>query len=115
MSEKAKTLDELVEEEMLKHCAEAWERLLGTEDGRLILWSILDLCGLQNFAFNGNAADTLMKGRQQIGAELLVNYVYPLGQGVYCKMLLEAEARDKRLQLAIDHVDKKLNEERDHE
>lgn len=83
----------------------AWRGLVSQEAGRLILWSILDKCGCFAFPHYGNSTDTLMRGRQQIGAELLQDHVFPLGMAFYTDMLLEAEARDQRLQVAAEQTE----------
>lgn len=81
---------------------EAWRSMLSVETGRLILWSILDKCGCFNFNHYGGELDILNRGRQQIGGELLRDFVFPQGMQVYADMLLEAEMRDKRLNLAAE-------------
>ena len=110
MIDEEKDIDEKVEELLKRDIDNAWSALLETQSGRLILWSILDKCGLNNFAFNGNAHDALQKGRQQIASEILNEYVYPKGMQVYADMLLEAEARDKRLVDAATVVEQESEE-----
>ena len=110
-----KQVDELVADEMRKEIENAWSSMLQTPSGRLIAWSILDRCNLGDTTFNGNVHDTLNKGRQQIGSEILDEYVYPMGISVYCEMLKEAEIREKRLEQAVKHTEKLLLEENDDE
>lgn len=81
----------------------AWDALMSNEAGRLILWSILDKCGCFAFPHYGTSEDALHRGRQQIGSELLNDYVFVNGMRGYTDMLLEAEAREKRVQDAIDN------------
>ncbi len=103
--------EEIVEAMLQQQIDEAWGWLLSDPRGKLILWSVLDKCGLQNFTFNGNAWDALFKGRQQVGAEILAHHVYPFGMTVYTEMLLEAEERQKQLEAAIDETDAANNTE----
>lgn len=98
-----------VEERMEKEIANAWQDLLATESGRLILWSILDKCGCHNFDFYGTDLDTLNRGRQQIGGEILRDFVFPAGVSVYAEMLVEAEIREKVLRQAAE-LDQKEEE-----
>ena len=74
----------------------AWRAMLNTEGGRVILHSVIEKCGCHDFSFYGNSMDTLTRGRQQIGSEILADYVFPFGMEFYTQMLLEAEARDDR-------------------
>lgn len=104
------TREAQVREMLDKEIGEAWDWLLNDPKGLLILWSILDRCGLHSFPHYGNQMDTLHKGRQQIGAELLAEYVFPRGVTIYAQMLVDAEHRHQVLQQAIAETDAK-NEE----
>lgn len=97
----------LLEDEIMK----AWSGLLHQQAGRLILWTILDKCGQFNFDCIGGEADILNRGRQQIGGELLRDFVFPHGMGPYTDMLLEAEKRDERLILAAKLTEKNNEKE----
>lgn len=90
---------------------QAWLGLLNQEAGRLILWSILDKCGCFSFPHYGDSMDTLIRGRQQIGAEVLQDHVFPHGLKFYTDMLLEAEAREQRAQVAARQEEKAESEE----
>lgn len=78
----------------------AWHGLLKQEAGRLILWSIMDKCGCFNFDHYGGEVDIINRGRQQIGGELLTEFVFPHGMKFYTDMMLEADIREDRLRLA---------------
>lgn len=105
--EKAK----IIEDELQSRIDEAWDWLVDDERGRLVLWSILDKCQLFSFPFYGNSHDALHRGRQQVADDILHNYVYSRGMTVYAQMLLEAEARQKTLERAIEEDEKNHNEE----
>lgn len=79
----------------------AWQGLLVQPAGRLILWSILEKCGMFNFDHYGTDQDVIHKGRQQVGSELLRDFVFPHGMKGYTETLLEAEDRDLRIERAI--------------
>jgi len=90
---------------------EAWDWMLRDPRGKLVLWSMLDKCGLFSFPHYGNSMDALMRGRQQVAAETLADYVFPRGMKVYTDMLLEAEHRQKLLEQAMVETDAAINEE----
>ncbi len=103
--DKKPTREDVVEAMLQQEVDEAWQWLLSQPQGKLILWSILDKCGLQAFPFYGNSHDALHRGRQQVGADILASHVYPIGVHIYTEMLLEAEDRQKQLEAAIDETD----------
>lgn len=105
VEKKKPTREERIEAMLQRDVDEAWAWMLGDPRGTLLLWSILDKCGLQSFPFYGNSHDALHRGRQQVGADILARHVYPLGMDVYARMLLEAEERHHRLEAAIDETD----------
>lgn len=106
----AEKVDVLLKQEI----GNAWASLIGTYPGRLVLHSILDRCGVNDFAFYGGEMDALMRGRQQIGGEILEEFVYPNGMENYTTMILEAEERQKRLHQAV-LKDEAAQEENDDE
>ena len=113
----AENLDDLTSEEKAQALLDAeiqhaWIGLLSQEAGRLILWSILDKCGCFAFPHYGDSTDTLMRGRQQIGSELLQDHVFPHGMSFYTDMLLEAEAREQRLQMAAEQTEAENEDEK---
>lgn len=105
--EKAK----IIEDELNRRISEAWDFVLDDERGRLVLWSVLDKCGLFSFPFYGNSHDAVHRGRQQVADDILTSHIYPKGMKVYTDMLLEAEARNAVLERAIEEDDKNQTEE----
>lgn len=103
--DKQPTREDVVEAMLQQEVDEAWQWLLSQPKGKIILWSILDKCGLQSFPFYGNSHDALHRGRQQVGSDILANHVYPLGMKTYTDMLLDAEERQQKLEAAIDETD----------
>lgn len=101
----------IIEDVLQSSIDDAWDWLVDDERGRLVLWSILDKCQLFSFPFYGNSQDALHRGRQQVADDILHSYVYSRGMSVYTNMLLEAEARQKTLERAIEEDDQKHNEE----
>jgi len=84
----------------------AWNGLIEQPAGRLILWSILNKCGNFSFPHYGDSTDVLLRGRQQVGQELLEEFVLHRGMKYYTDMLLEAEARQERLDQAAEQTDR---------
>lgn len=109
--ETEKTHEEKISEALEGQIALAWKGLIAQPAGRLILWSILDKCGVADFPFFGNSTDALLRGRQQIGAEILEEYVYPHGMGAYTDMILEAEERQNRINEAIQQDENEETED----
>jgi len=100
-----------VHKELRDELMDAWQQMLSTEGGRLILWSILDKSCHDAVDFYDNGHDALLRGRQQVGAEILNDFVTPLGIKSYADMLVEAEKRDKRLQIAVEADEKNQTED----
>lgn len=98
-------LDQRVREQLDLEIQKSWDALINHEAGRLIVWSILDKCGNFNFDFFNSDFDILMKGRQQIGAEILRDFVFSDGMDAYTKILTEADERMSRLEAAIQAED----------
>ena len=93
----------------------AWAAFLDHEAGRLVLWSILDLAGIGRlgagmFPHFGTDQDALLKGRQQVGAEILDNFVYDCAPDAYITMLQEAETRADALRIAAERTENEENE-----
>lgn len=88
-----------------------WGELLRAPAGRLILWSILEKCHLFETTYTGNAASNFLEGERSVGLKILQERVFPLGMDIYTSMLLEAEAREKRLMDAIKAEDERQMKE----
>lgn len=105
------TPEEKAEALLAQEIADAWFEMINTKSGRLVLWSILEKCGTMDFSHYGGEIDILRKGRQQIGSELLSDYVFPYGVAPYTDMLLEAEIRDQALELAAAQTEREKENE----
>ena len=83
----------------------AWRAMLEHEAGRLVLHSILDKAGIAKvgpdmFAFFDSSSDALLRGRQQMGAEILEVFVHSNAPEAYYVMLKEADIRSEMLSTA---------------
>ena len=111
MSEE-QTHAEKLEEALQDEVRRAWHALLDGPAGRLIAWSIMDRCGMNNFTLHDTPTmDALMKGRQQIGAEILEEFVFSAGMRVYTDMMLEADQRQQRLENALQQDERELEDD----
>lgn len=111
MIDEEKTPLERLEIALEEEIEQAWKGLLKQEAGRLILWSILDKCGLFSFPHYGDSTDTLLKGRQQVGSQILADHVFPHGMKYYTDMLLEAEERENRILIAQRQTEEEENDD----
>jgi len=101
-----RTKAQRVEDLHARNLSMAWEAMLSHEAGRLVLWSILDRAGVSKvgagmFLHFGGDSDILLKGRQQLGAELLDEFVHANNPEAYYTMLQEADDRDEVMSSAI--------------
>lgn len=84
--------------------ARTWGVMMGTVDGRRLVYSILEECDLFAVNFHGNQRDVFDKGRQSVGSELLTKHVFPEYHEEYLQMLREARERDDhREHLEVNH------------
>lgn len=107
--EKAQTLQE-------KNLMAAWRAMLSHEAGRLVLWSLLDKAGIAKvgagmFMHFGSDQDALLRGRQQLGGEVLDEFVHSNDPVAYFVMLKEADERDDELRIAAELTETEGNEE----
>lgn len=83
----------------------AWRDLLSTEAGRWVLWSILDKAGIAKpgaamFVHFGTDSDLILRGRQQVGGEILDEFVHGEVPEAFYDMMKEADDRESRLRMA---------------
>ena len=88
----------------------AWENLLKNPEGRAVIWSILDLCPMNQSTFTGNASAAFLEGKRDVGLRILNDRILPQGMGVYTSMLLEAEARASEAEVRAEREDAKAAE-----
>ena len=98
---RAKAVKELLDREI----ADAWHAVLSTEQGRLVVWSVLERCHLYETTYTGNQLAAFMEGERNIGLSILNDHVFVEGVSLYADMLIEGEARDARLQDALEQLE----------
>ena len=88
----------------------AWAVFLASENGRMVLWSVLEQCHIFQTTYTGNQLQAFMEGERNIGLKILAERVFPQGMEIFAQMLLESEKRDKAIQAAIDETLKEQEE-----
>ena len=88
--------------QMEREIFNAWAAFLDTEQGRLIAWSILDLCHVFGTTYTGNAAQAFLEGERSVGLKILKGYILPLGNHLLGQMMDEASERHDRLSLVAE-------------
>ena len=78
----------------------AWAALLAHPGGKLIIWDILEMCGIYRSTYTGNAQSNFLEGERNIGLRIMNERILPNGVQAYCDILLEADARNERLRIA---------------
>jgi len=66
----------------------AFRTILGTRQGRKVLWFILDICNVYGDCFTGNSRTFYLEGRKSIGLEL-IDAIEDARPGTYARMLLK--------------------------
>lgn len=82
--------------------AGAWERVLDTSDGRLVIWSILDGCWLFSQTHLGNEMDGLRAGMREVGLKLLRERIFPHNVRTFSDMQMEHADLMERIERAVE-------------
>ena len=78
------------------HALESWQHMLDEYDGRQVLWSILESCGIYRSSFSQSSKQMAFnEGRRTVGL-LVLNQVLTVAPNAYNLMRNEAQEREKR-------------------
>lgn len=77
----------------------AWDEVLSSRMGRLVVWDILEQCGVYRSTFTGNAHGTFLEGQRQIGLWMLAERIGAHGPRTFPEMQMEAAEFEERLAL----------------
>lgn len=77
--------------------ARAWDEVLSSRMGRLVVWDILEQCGVYRSTFTGNAHGTFLEGQRQIGLWMLAERIGAHGPRTFPEMQMEAAEFEERL------------------
>ncbi len=75
----------------------AWDAVLSDRQGRLVLWDVLEQCGVYRSTFTGNAHGTFLEGQRQIGLWMLAERIAAHSPRTFPQMQLEAAEFEERL------------------
>lgn len=80
----------------------AWAKVLGTPEGRLAVWSVLERCGIFQVTTTGTAMDSWRAGFRDAGLTLLTERVFPHDVRTFADMQLEHAQLMQRIQLQAE-------------
>ena len=83
----------------------AWDAILSDRQGRLVVWDILEQCGVYRSTFTGNAHGTFLEGQRQIGLWMLAERIAAHSPRTFPQMQLEAAEFEERLILLAQQED----------
>ena len=83
----------------------AWDAVLADRQGRLVVWDILEQCGVYRSTFTGNAHGTFLEGQRQIGLWMLADRIAAHSPRTFPEMQLEAAEFEERLNLLAQQED----------
>lgn len=83
----------------------AWDAILSDRQGRLVVWDILEQCGVYRSTFTGNAHGTFLEGQRQIGLWMLAERIAAHSPRTFPQMQLEAAEFEERLNLLAQQED----------
>lgn len=83
----------------------AWDAILSDRQGRLVVWDILEQCGVYRSTFTGNAHGTFLEGQRQIGLWMLAERIAAHSPRTFPQMQLEAAEFEERLTLLAQQED----------
>ena len=95
------TQEEMIRAEIERRLTAAWEDLLDTEAGRLIMHDLMARTGIYMSTFVTNSTSAYLEGRRSIGLELINMYLAPQGAALHGQLLIEAEQRDMEIRAAM--------------
>lgn len=75
----------------------AWNEVLGSRMGRLVVWDILEQCGVYRSTYTGNAMGTFLEGQRHIGLWMLSDRIGAHSPRTYPEMQMEAAEFEERL------------------
>ena len=83
----------------------AWDAILSDRQGRLVVWDILEQCGVYRSTFTGNAHGTFLEGQRQIGLWMLAERIAAHSARTFPQMQLESADFEERLNLLAQQED----------
>ncbi|MTH65068.1 hypothetical protein [Paracoccus shanxieyensis] len=103
------SIAELIATTRERNITEAWNRVLDSADGRLVVWSILERCSLFRQTHWGNDLDGFRAGQRDIGLIVLNERVFPHDVQTFPNMQMEHAALMERIERAAEQEAEKEN------
>ena len=77
----------------------AWQAVLDTPEGRLVMWSILERCGVFQITTSGSSLDQWRAGFRDLGLTVLNERIFPHGVRTFATMQVEHAELMQRIEL----------------
>ncbi|QRZ14728.1 hypothetical protein JWJ88_17335 [Paracoccus methylovorus] len=95
-------LAEIMAERRALEVRQAWDTVLRTREGRLVIWSILERCYPFAQTHHGNEMDGWRAGQREVGLMILNERIFPHDVGTFAAMQTEHAELMDRIQLAAE-------------
>lgn len=92
-------VSEMIERQREATISGAWRDVLDTDAGRLVVWSILERCGIFQITTSGSPLDGWRAGFRDAGLAILAERVFPHDTRTFAAMQLEHAEMMQRIQL----------------
>ncbi|MBD9528243.1 hypothetical protein [Paracoccus sp. PAR01] len=79
----------IIKENRDRKLRQAWDAVLRTPEGRLVIWSILEHCHLFSQTHAGDANDGFRAGMREVGLRVLNQQVFPHDVKTFAGMQVE--------------------------
>lgn len=93
---------EIMTERRALEVRQAWDAVLRTREGRLVMWSILERCHLFAQTHLGTDLDGLRAGQREVGLMILNERIFPHDVRTFAAMQIEHAELMDRIQLAAE-------------
>ena len=81
----------------------AWRSVLSSQEGRLVLWSILEMAGVFRETFSTNQAiSAFSEGRRHIGLSILKDRMLPFDPSILGALMAENTERLARIERELE-------------
>jgi hypothetical protein len=95
-------ISEIIAERRALEVRQAWGTVLGTREGRLVMWSILERCHVFARTYYGNDLDGFREGQREVGLMILNERIFPHDVRTFAAMQIEHAELMDRIQLAAE-------------
>lgn len=79
-----------------------WANILARPEGRRVVWSVMEFCGLMREPYTGNAETNYLLGRQSVARWMLAEKIMPNGAHLFGEMMAEHADMMAAIEAALD-------------